>query len=447
MTTPTELDFLRSMHRKFDPMGPAAKLDEYLPLYQRHDLSRGDPVQALRTTITWAEHESYQLFSGFRGTGKTTELARLKRELTANGAPFVVLHIDTKDYLNLSTPLDISDFLLAAAGAVDDALAAPELLTARPSGESVWTRFANFLLRTQVDISELGLSTGPEQMGVALKANLKADPSFTQRLQQHMAGHLGALTDEVHAFFRDCVRRVHDEWGAAWQLVVVFDSLERLRGTSANTTEVEASAVNLFQIHAEKLHLPGVHVVYTVPPWLKIRAPGVASMFHSYQQIPCVKVRDREGQPFQPGLDALAELVERRMPDWQRLFADRAALDQLALASGGYLRDLFRLVQGALRQALGQPLPVGDAVLQRVTEDLRNSYLPLTVEDARWLTSIAESHAIDLSDAERLGKLARLYDNLLVMTYRNGEEWVDAHPLVIDEARKVVARNPLPAAP
>ncbi|MBL8615029.1 MAG: hypothetical protein JNM72_05395 [Deltaproteobacteria bacterium] len=445
MTT-GDLDFLRSMYRQFDPIGTAAGDAEYLPFYSRRELSAADPVDELLTTISWAKGESYQLFSGFRGTGKTTELKRLKRELTADGAHFVVLHIDTQSYLNLSTPIDVSDFLFAAAGAIDDELATGDRLAERVSSESVWTRIAHFLVKTQVDLSELGLSPNVKDMGISIKANLKADPTFKQRLQTQMAGHLGALTKEVHEFIRECVRRVRSGWGPDWQLVVLFDSLEQLAGTFANATEVEASAVNLFQIHAEKLHLPGVHVVYTVPPWLKVRAPAIGARFHGFQQIPCVKVKDRHGQPFQPGLDALAELVARRMPAWDRLFADRAALDRLSLASGGYLRDLFRLIQSTLRHARSDMLPVQDDVIKRVIDELRNSYLPITVEDARWLVNIADTHAIDLSDTARLGKLARLYDNLLVMTYRNGKEWVNAHPLVIDEARAMVARNPLPPA-
>lgn len=433
-------------YRRFNWLAESTSTADYVDLNVGRGFEGPDPVAQLQRTIRWTEGATAQLFSGFRGTGKTTELQRLRRELTADGAPFVVLYVNANSYLNLSTPIDVSDFLMAVAGGVDEALRASDKLAERPSTESVWTRFAHFMRKTQVDLNELGLSTGPELAGVTLKANLKADPTFKQRLQRQMAGHLGALTDEVHGFIQECVERVRSGWGPDWQLVVLFDSLEQLRGANANETEVADSAVTVFQTHAEKLHLPGVHVVYTVPPWLKIRAPAVASMFHESAQIPCVKVREPDGAPFQPGLDALTALVERRMPAWPQVFGERAVIEQLALDSGGYLRDLLRLMQGVLRQCAGQPLPAGPALVARARADVRNSYLPLTVEDARWLVNIADTHEIDLSDTARLGKLARLYDNLLVMTYRNGKEWVNAHPLVIDEARAMVARNPLPPA-
>ncbi len=437
--------FLRAHFNRFDPLSDAHKAAHYLPLYTDRRLSPTDPIHELLVPITWGAAESYQLFTGFSGTGKTTELRRLQRELTAEGAPFVVLHIDTKRYLNLDTPIDVSDFLFAAAGAVDEALAASDKLTAPVSGRSGWTRMGEFLTRTTVNLAELSLSGEPAGVGASLKLNLHADPSFKQRLQEKMAGHLGALTDEVHDFFRECVQRIKAAYGPEWQLVVLFDSLEQLRGTGANAREVEASAVILFQVHAEKLHLPGLHVIYTVPPWLKIRAPAVAAGFTGAQQIPCVKVRDLDGAPWRPGIDALIQLVAMRMPDWHRLFGGAAPLEDLILASGGYLRDLLRLVQAAIRLSRMAPLPVTEEVIALAKAEVRTSYLPLTVEDAYWLTHIAETHACDLGDTARLAELARLYANMLVLTYRNGEEWVNAHPLVIDAARAMVKRNPRPA--
>ncbi len=44
-----------------------------------------------------------QLLSGFRGTGKSTELRRLKDQLQASG--YLVVLCDIEDYINLSTPI------------------------------------------------------------------------------------------------------------------------------------------------------------------------------------------------------------------------------------------------------------------------------------------------------------------------------------------------------
>jgi hypothetical protein len=60
------------------PLEPDNEL--YVHLYEQGD--HPDPVEVLAKGIEWAETlETVQLFSGFRGTGKSTELRRLKQRL------------------------------------------------------------------------------------------------------------------------------------------------------------------------------------------------------------------------------------------------------------------------------------------------------------------------------------------------------------------------------
>ena len=51
--------------------------DWYVDLYHDPELTAYDPVEQLATGIEWSDLESTHLFSGFRGTGKSTELRRL----------------------------------------------------------------------------------------------------------------------------------------------------------------------------------------------------------------------------------------------------------------------------------------------------------------------------------------------------------------------------------
>ena len=408
-----------------------------MPLYGHPALAPTDPVAHLRQVIEWSPLESVQLFSGFRGTGKSTELRRLKAELESEGGTLVVL-CDMGSVLNLTTPVDVSDFLLAVAGAFGDALDAPELLGQDPRREGYWTRFSAFMTRTLVDVNELNLSAEPGGVGLALKANLKADPTFRQRLQERMKGHLGALVADVRAFVQDCVKALQNRHGTDRRVVLLLDSIEQIRGTAVNATEVTSSLVVLFHGHADKLALPYLHVVYTVPPWLKIKEPGVSRLYNGAWWIPCVKVRDRDGNPCAEGLDTLREVIKRR-GDWRRLLGDEAALDELILASGGYLRDLFRLLQHALLRGPGRTLPLSAEQRHLAIQELRNAYLPVPHEDALWLDRIHASRATELEDDTRLPDLARYFDNLLVMAYRNGEEWWAVHPLILDAVRAQAA--------
>lgn len=442
-------DYLREFYRALvdRPLEP----DEawYVDLYHDPNLATYDPVEQLATGIEWSENESTHLFSGFRGTGKSTELRRLRARLQGTGRHVVVL-CDMVDTLNLATPIDAADFLIGMGGAFGDALAAdPELLGHDPARESYWQRVLRLFRDTDVDLEvQLGGTVGVAS--AQLKSNLRQDPTFRDRLRERMEGHLGALVEDVHTYVATCVAELRKRHGPATQVVLLLDSIEQMRGTSIATAEnVYASVETLFANHADSLRFKNLHVVYTVPPWLKIRSPGIAGEYGGMQLVPCVTVRTREGDAFGPGMDALERVVARR-GDWQRLLGERARLDALISASGGYLRDLFRLLQGCLRQARGRRLPISDALFDTTVAEVRSSYLPLARTDAAWLSAIHLSHTPELAvhravaEGANLYDLSRFFDTHLVLCYReNDEEWYDVHPLLQAEvSRQIGARDP-----
>ncbi len=399
----------------------------YVPLMERPELASSDPVLSLLHCIQWQESESVQLFSGFRGTGKSTELRRLSRELRRAG--HLVVLCDMEDYLNLSMPVDVSDFLIAVAGAFGEKLKEPDLLGEDPSRLSYWDRFKSFY-DTKVKFEELNIG--------GVKLGLKEDPDFKQRIQERMRGHLGALVVDVRDFMAECVLKLRQRHGDEKKIILLLDSIEHLRGTSRNAGEVHSSLENLFSGHPDKLRFRSMHVVYTVPPWLKVRAPGMEGEFDGGELLPCLKVRDRDGSPFRAGIDALTEVLKKR-GDWQRLLENRERLERIILASGGYLRDLFRIVQSLLRlTAQRGRLPADDEIISLGIADVRNDYLPISREDAGWLAQMMKTHRAELPTADSLADLARFFDTHLVLCYRNGEEWFDVHPLVQERVQQHV---------
>ena len=424
--------YLKDFYQRLDLKPLVAGAQEYVPIYEGA-LHAADPVQVLHKAITWAEQESAHLFSGFRGTGKSTELRRLQALLERDGE-YVVVRCDMSEYLNLGTPVDVSDFLLAVAGALGDGIAA-RLGDGDPIVEGYWTRFLAFLERTNVHIE--GVELGSTNAGAALKLNLKQDPTIRQRIQKRMMGHLGALVEDVRAYVTECVLALSAPLGAEVQLVLLLDSLEQIRGSTMNAEEVASSLVQLFHGHADKLSLPLLHVVYTLPPWLKIREPGITQHFKTATIVPCVKVATREGQVYAPGLDAMEQVVCKR-GDWKRLLGGRDRLDKLILASGGHFRELFRLLRAVLMRATDASLPVSDEVVERAIEEVRQNYLPIAHDDAQWLARIDHTHAAELQRFGDLHQLARFLDNMLVLSYRNGDAWWAVHPLVRDEVRRQV---------
>jgi hypothetical protein len=74
--TPDDLRFLKAVHGQFadKPLQPGDP--RYEPLHQV--FGDTDPVALMQRHIVFNDPESIQLFSDFRGSGKTTELLSLK---------------------------------------------------------------------------------------------------------------------------------------------------------------------------------------------------------------------------------------------------------------------------------------------------------------------------------------------------------------------------------
>lgn len=417
--------FFRDVTDKpLDPDDP-----RYEPLYTDGSLAEtdDDPVELMAWSIESTPGESVQLLSGFRGTGKTTELQRLKQRLEGK---YLVVSTDLDDYLNHTTKVDVSDFLMILAGAFSDALGAPHLLGSNPARESYWERLTAFLTKTRIEFDGITAKASPSGVGVDLKANLQSDPTFKQELQKQMSGHIGAFVADLRSYLEGCVKLLKQVHGDEREIVFIVDSIEHIRGTSINALEVQASLEELFVGQSDKLRLPNLHVIYTIHPYLKVRAANLGGLYEpgGVRVLPTVKVREvKTGKPFQPGLDALERVVQRR-GDWERLLGSRAVLDRLILESGGHLRDLLRIIAEVLRRA--SSLPVPERTVEAALSSIRNEFLPIADADAIWLARIAETHEASLADVSRLPDLARFLDTHLVLCYWNGREWYDVHPLV-----------------
>jgi hypothetical protein len=103
-----------------------------------------------------------------------------------------------------------------------------------------------------------------------------------------------------------------------------------------------------------------------------------------------------------------------------------------------------------LREALlrAKSLPVSLEVIEAAIAEMRSHFLPIAVEDARWLDKIGRqrSAALPSSSPEDVNRLTRFLDTHFVLYFRNGDEWYDIHPLIREEVAEIVRNHPLEQA-
>jgi hypothetical protein len=436
--SPADEEVLATSYRNLQekPIDPGNPF--YVEIWEHSD---HDPVRRLRTHIVWTEVQSLQLFSGFSGSGKSTQLRRLQRDLDARG--YLVVYANAEDYLNLGEPIEVEELLVTIAGAFSDNLDSA-LLT-----DSYWDRLLNYLGKTEVNVAEATFKIP----AASFKAELKTSPTFRQRVRKAIQSRLPEVRRQVQAFVEDVVKTVEQRTPGR-RIVFLFDSFEKLRGTPSNEQEIMASIERLFGSYLEMLQLPYIHCVYSVPAFVQF--------FVNYGElvlIPTIKLWKKRvpGEevetPHEPGRSALREILEKRLGKsaQRRIFGEPdeqgrySAAEMLITASGGALRDLFRLFREALLAT--QALPIPERVAKQAIATVRNDF-KTSVEDARWLSRIHIEQAADpqTSQASDVNRYMRLLDSHLILFYKNDASWYDSHPLVRDEVERIIALNPEPLA-
>jgi len=397
-----------------------------------------DAVEEIATELDWQEGGGVCLFTGQRGTGKSTELKRLKKRLEDMGAS--VFYVDLSEFMLLTKEVEISDFLISVSGAMSEQL--QTLYQASPGNRSYWDRLTSFL-DTKVEFKELGIKAP----GFDIKASLKSDPDFKSRVQQAARGHVAQLVQDAHGFLAEAVNFVRlREADANRKVVLLLDSVERIRGVGSEAMAVYESVRNLFFGHAQHLKVPLLHIVYTIPPYLSILAAGAGSLMGGAATRRLVSTHifmDRSRVADPGGLAVLRRVIAARYPTWATLF-DADAIDKLALSSGGDLREFFRLIRLCLPAVRDDAqLPLSAAAVKPAEEAARREMLPIPAEHLTWLKRITESHDTCLDKDADLPTLAHFLDNRLVLNYRNGSDWYDVHPLL----REVVDKHGSSPAP
>ncbi|WP_437282047.1 hypothetical protein WME90_16240 [Sorangium sp. So ce375] len=436
---------------------PAMEFGRLQELYNRcnpdEPLSPGDPrnvdidfrgvrgahwTNKLARQIELSKTPVCQLFTGLRGTGKSTEIKRLAARLSdPKRRNLLTVLIDADDVLDLTVEIDISDVLalvllhterdvlVAEGGNAEDAL------TDKPH-RRLWA----WLSRTDVEIGKVSaeIDAGAK---VGVELNLKTNPTVRQRVREIVARHPSTFVRFVHDELRALEARAHKLGRSG--IVILFDSLEKLRGTSLTWKPVLESAERIFSTGAPYLRLP-VNVLYTIPPALARRMVEPPVAF-----LPMIKVRDKEGTLHPEGVEVITELVKKRIDEaaLDEIFGKTALRDRIraiALWSGGYPREVVRLLLTLLEL---ETFPVDAKTLERELYRAGNAYRSVVYDSGAipWLATVKRTkQLITTSDQEREAA-DRLLQNNVILRYLNDEEWVDVHPSV-DGMRELAEPSP-----
>lgn len=132
MLTAKQKKQIKAFHNNLSDIALSPDDPRYVAVFaDEGDFAKEDPIREIAGNITIAESSSVNLLTGPRGSGKTTELKRLATLLRADDC--VVFHCDMSRYMNLTTPVEVSDFLISVMAAFNDRVLGGNPLQTLPS--------------------------------------------------------------------------------------------------------------------------------------------------------------------------------------------------------------------------------------------------------------------------------------------------------------------------
>lgn len=423
------------------------KMPDFLPatVYVEgiHQDGEINPRTRLLRTITRNHSADRYFFTGMRGSGKTTELLKLKSELEGKG--FVAFYADLSEFLPENEPVKIGDFLLLLVSVLADRVKEryPETDFAK---ENFFREFIAFLNQ---DIKVEGLEWSADTFlgKIGVKGKLKQNPTIRQRLQQVTEGRLDQLARAVNKLVDDIVAYIR-RGSTTTRVIYLVDSVERLRGIGeVKSKEVFDSLEYLFSAQADNLRFSTLSVIYSLPPYLRaIVGAGESNLICS---LPAIRIfknpldaepgqENAEPAVYTKNIAKMVEVIDARYPGWREFFTPEA-LERLIKDSGGDLREFFLLLRACLSMVDGDDdskFPIPQTIIEQSEKERRNQFGMIPQSEMDWLKRVMDKHGHGKLKDDETPTLAYLLDGKLMFQYRNGSNWYDVHPLLREQVKR-----------
>lgn len=424
-----DLDRLRALIERTDPAEPVPPDD---PLHLHYDFDahrlRGEPWRtALARVIRLAPGDKVtaQVAAGLNGSGKTTELHRLRDELVSTGHR--VHLVSAGRWMPDDRPIQVSDLLLALVLAIHPT-GDPASLGQRAArlSERIWA-----FLNAQVEIKKLIGDLGPLKAHVEVTAN----PDVYQR----MARILAERTDLAQQVFSLVGEAASDARSEGLRLVIILDDIEKralgMTGDGAVQETFRNHWFDAFLQHAQELR-PPAHVIYIVPPFMVRRSQQIALRFdRELQFLPMVRIwkTPKAGgaalEPDRAGFAAMREALFMRVGADR--FSEPAVAEWLIAHSGGFMRDLLRMTQECIFTLDDRQPLIDRSVADRAIERIRQTYFDgILGVDVSMLRAVGNNPRYQAPDEAHERRFAQLLVDHTVMRYHNAHTWHAVHPLL-----------------
>jgi hypothetical protein len=396
---------------------PLKTEEEFKDFYVERPESAPSPIEELKDRIEISKRKEKYLFLGFRGSGKSTELNKLCRQIDEDR--FFLVSYSIRDELNVSD-FDFRDFFFSMALKIYDTAKTNDIVLEHDIEED----FENFGMRvTRVEEEEI---TRSKQAGLSFSKILMFKLGREAKTREYLRKELETEISDLIQRLNWLILEVEDK--TSKKVVVIVDDLDKL----ARIQQGE----EFFYKNYGLLIQPSCFIVYTFPIPLTFNPyyENVRPAFDDDIILPQLPVKGIDGKIKNTNLNFYRDLVNKRME--LSLIEDETLKE--AILCTGKISEFISIMKDASIKAHRNGKDritkeeVGDAL-----EKLRRSY-DRTLTEAhkkRLLEIYATKEARDVDNEDFLSR--ELLFSLNAVEYEDEDgRWCDVDPLLLPLVEK-----------
>ncbi len=403
----------------FDPRKPlSGEMLEVWYAARRQEMAN-DAIEQMQVFLSVATAPVKLLFTGHRGSGKTTELNRLAGRIAEK---FCAVPFSVESSLNLFD-LNYVDLMFGLANSVFK-YATDEAVIARSAQQLVQEEVLEPLsiwFAEKITGSPLNMPNSPTELSAKLNAQvveLEAKFSLEARTREEIRERLEPRLRELLEYLNIVIAQIRHR--TKREVLIMVEGIDKLD---------LAKSRELFLEHAASLTRPAAYIIYTFPIALRYDNdfPQISRNFDEHCVLPNVKLWHRDGALNADGRAVLREVINRRLEAPPESLITPDAVEELLTASGGVMVTLIDLMQrAAVFAVMANRTVIDEESVRRAIVKARQDYQTV-LKPAHYdvLRQRHQDKAVVNENADR-----ELLHNLSLLEYRNDEVWYDVHPIV-----------------
>lgn len=416
---------LEDIFKVFEPT-PLADDEMFGQFYVETYEARGaNAVTHMALSLKYSANTAIKiLFMGHRGSGKSTELFLLEKDIESE---FDVISFAISDEVDVGT-MSYTDFIFAImAQIVKYVEKKPELHEKlRDDITALYEYWENETVFETIERCSGDMEAGVEaKLSFLKKLSVRGSgvlrtgaesKTIIRKTMEPKAGYLIQLMNQI-------ISKINQNLSNRG-LVFIIEELDRVSYNVAN---------EIFITYRKAVLSIKARMVLSFPIYMAYDANYnmVREDVDMHEMLSVIKVRDRDKKEFAKGIETLKEIVEKRAN--VTLF-EEDALHFMIMKSGGAIRDLFQMIRDAAFEAM---IANHDKISM---EDVIIAYKKLKSEYERLIRSeeYVEKLISIYNEPRQLTTdetVMELLQSGLVLEY-NGERWCGVHPAVEDFLRE-----------